>query len=94
MPAAAPPRTPESETGLLASYRRQLETADRLDSPEGAHVMHLAALFATGSHTASGAASLSRELRAAMDVAMAGAPREADKVDELSARRIAKATGA
>lgn len=83
-----------AETGLVTAYGRQLAAADRLETPEGAHVMHLARLFAAGNHTASGAASLSRELRAALAEALKGAPAAADKLDELAARRQAKAEGA
>lgn len=79
---------------LTATYQRQLVEADRLDTPEGAHVMFLAELFAAGGHTAAGAASLSRELRAAMELALRGAPRQADFLDELDERRRRKATGA
>lgn len=79
---------------LTAAYQRQLVEADRLDAPEGAHVMFLAELFAAGGHTAAGAASLSKELRAAMELALRGAPRQADFLDELDERRRRKATGA
>ena len=79
---------------MLAAYRRRLVEAERLDSPEGAHAMYLATLLAAGSHTAAGAASLSRELRAAMDVALQGAPVEADAVDEIAERRARKLGGA
>lgn len=56
--------------------------------------MHLAGLFANGQHTAAGAAALSRELRAAMETALQGAPQKADAMDELEARRRQKAAGA
>lgn len=79
---------------LVESYRRQLETAERLETPEGALVLHLATLFASDGHTASGAAALSRELRAAMEVALRGAAKQGDAVDELLARRRAKAESA
>lgn len=89
------PEQPDlSEVGLVSAYRSQLESAGRLDTPEGAHVMLLAGLFVSGQHTASGAASLSRELRAAMETALKGAPRKADAVDELSNRRAQKLAGA
>lgn len=71
-----------------------MEAAGRLSGPEGAQVIHLATLLVTGQHTAAGAASLSRELRAAMEAAMQGAPKAADALDELAARRSQKATGA
>lgn len=94
-----PPKAPASAQagpgpGLVGSYRAQLGKAERLETPEGALVMHLATLFASGEHTAAGAASLSRELRAAMDAALRGAPTQADALDELGARRRRKATGA
>lgn len=90
-----PPSEPlRADTPLVEAYRKRLEAAERLDSPEGALVMTLARLFAAGEHTSSGAASLSRELRAAMDVALQGAPTEADSLDELARRRQAKAAGA
>lgn len=81
-------------TRLVESYRAVLEAAGRLDTPQGAHVAHLAQLFATGPHTAAGAASLSRELRAALDSALAGVPPTADALDELAARRQTKMSGA
>jgi hypothetical protein len=94
-PDAEPPATSEHhEPQLVASYRRRLETAERLGTPEGEHVLLLARLLATSEHTAAGAASLSRELRAAMEDALRDAPREADKLDELAARRAAKVAGA
>lgn len=92
--SAAPERSSSPPSGLIGSYRAQLEKAERLDTPEGALVMHLATLFAGGEHTAAGAASLSRELRAAMGAALRGAPTQADALDELGARRRWKATGA
>lgn len=82
------------ENGLVGEYRRRLDAAGRLDSPEGAHVLLLARMFEAGGHTAAGAASLSRELRAAMDDAMRGAAKAADRLDELAARRDRKVSGA
>ena len=82
------------EPPLVASYRRQLEAAEQVDTPEGAHVMHLAMLFAASSHTASGAAALSRELRAAMEAALKDAPHQGDRLDELAERRAQKAGSA
>lgn len=94
------PKPPEPEVpvapvvSLESTYREQLESAGRLDTPAGALVMHLATLFANGQHTAAGAAALSRELRAAMEVAVRGAGLQGDAVDELLERRRRKATGA
>lgn len=81
-------------TGLVASYRQRLEEAERLNTPEGEHVLLLANLLAGSGHTAAGAASLSRELRAAMEETLKHAPRAADKLDELQERRRMKAAGA
>lgn len=85
-------------SGVAATYEKRLTAADVLDTPEGAHVMLLARLLesgsSSGSMTAAGAASLSRELRAAMEAALADAPAEADVLDELAERRRQKAAGA
>lgn len=91
-PAAA--EKPHAPGGLVESYRARLEAAECLNTPEGAHALHLAELLAAGSHTASGAAALSKELRAAMTEALKDAPVTADRLDELEARRKAKAAGA
>ena len=93
-PACVPEVPDSEESALVVSYRAQLVQAERLGSPEGAHVMHLANLFANGQHTAAGAASLSKELRAAMEMALKGAPKAADALDELAKRRQQKASGA
>lgn len=91
----AEPSVPaEDGSPLTRAYRRQLTDAERLDTPEGQHVMHLVALFDTDGHTAAGAASLSKELRSAMELALRGAPKQADALDELSQRRSRKASGA
>jgi hypothetical protein len=90
MPDQAPTATPS----LVDAYRQQLVDANRLETPEGAHVVFLADLFAAGGHTAAGAASLSKELRAAMEMALRGAPRRDDFLDELDERRRRKAAGA
>lgn len=82
------------EAPLVAMYRKRLETAEQVETPEGAHVLYLAALLVAGEHTASGAASLSKELRAAMELAVKDAPREPDAIDELEERRRAKVAGA
>jgi hypothetical protein len=79
---------------LEDTYRKHLELAERLETPEGAHVMLLAQLLAAGEHTASGAAALSKELRAAMTVALKDAPTKSDFLDELADRRRSKAAGA
>ncbi len=72
-------------SSLVDSYRQKLESVGRLDCPEGALVMELAQMMTAGrgNHTAAGAASLSRELRAAMEAAMADARPEADVIDHI-----------
>jgi hypothetical protein len=77
---------------LVAQYRAELAEAKRLDTPAGQHALFLAEMLAAGKHTASGAASLSREVREAMAVAMKGAGKP-DAVDELTARRRARGVG-
>lgn len=79
--------------GLVDAIRQSLEAAERLGTSEGAQALMLAEMLASGSHTASGAASLSRELRAALQDALAGAAKAADRLDELAARRGRKASG-
>ena len=90
-----PPQPPsQGEPGLVAAYRDQLDERGVLDTPEGAQVLHLATLLQAGPHTASGAAALSRELRAAAEAALRHAAPAADRFDEIAARRAAKAAGA
>lgn len=84
----------QSSVGLLEAYRRRLEDAGRVDAPEGVHVLTLAEMLTVGQHTASGAASLSRELRAAMEEAMKGTKPAADFIDELAERRRKKISSA
>lgn len=84
-------KTPVSETpasaGLVETYRARLVEADRLDTPEGQHVMQLAETLATPGHTANGLAALSRELRTALAEVLKNAPQAADRLDELAERR-------
>lgn len=93
---AAPPPAATASASVVASYEKRLAASDVLGTPEGSHVMLLARLLedGVGSMTAAGAASLSRELRAAMEAALKDAPAEGDVLDELSARRQQKASGA
>lgn len=98
-PAAEPitlhPAEPlEGEEPLVASYREALEAAGRASTPEGLHVLFLANFLAAGKHTGAGAASLSRELRAAVELAMRGAKQKSDALDELATRRDRKVSGA
>lgn len=79
---------------MYALYEQKLREVDRLETPEGAHVMLLARLLDADSHTASGAAALSRELRAALEATLKDAPRKADAFDELGKRRQQKLSSA
>lgn len=85
---------PLSEHPVVAQYRQRLTDAGRLETTKGAVVMHLAALFAAGDHTAAGAASLARQLLAAEEAALAGSKSTADAMDELAERRRFKASSA
>lgn len=65
----------------------QLRDAGREATPKGLIALNLAALLAAGGHTAAGAASLARQLDAALDAALAGSAQAADVIDELRSRR-------
>ncbi len=96
LPAPPPIRRVEPSLGpdVAATTVQALEDAGRLDTPLGAIAVRLATMLATGDHVASGAAALSKELRAALGEALAGAGKKADSLDELSKRRGRKASGA
>ena len=96
------PKTPHSgsetasdaDLALIESFQGRLVSAGRLETPQGQLVMRLVDLLVHGHHTSSGAATLSKEVRAAMDEALKGAPLPADALDELANRRRQKAAGA
>mgnify|MGYP001309527631 CR=1 FL=1 len=96
LPAAEEALPGGRAASMTDAYREKLAAVGRLETPEGAHVMHLVRLMESGVEgmTASGAASLSRELRAAMAEAMKDAGSATDSLDELAKRRQAKAGGA
>lgn len=93
LPTLLPPPSPSApqDGPVLASVRARLDEAERAGTPEAAVALRLAGLLDVGDFTASGAAALSRELRAALADALAGAPRAADGLDQLAQRRVAKA---
>jgi hypothetical protein len=96
IPVHSVERSDEQPAGsIISAYRDALRAADRLDTPEGWHVMALVHLMHSlqRSGTTSGAAALSKELRDAMAGALKGAPRAADSVDQLQARRRARILG-
>jgi hypothetical protein len=92
--AAAPPSPSEPLAVVAETTRKTLEAAKRANTPLGAIALELARNLADGGHTAAGLAALSKELRATLDAALAGAPIADDEVDELAARRVRKAAGA
>jgi hypothetical protein len=79
---------------LVATIEKKLRAADRLDTPAGQMALVLAERLAAGLDTGSALATLSRELTARMDEALAGAKLETDRLDELKARRERKAASA
>jgi hypothetical protein len=96
-PAADPVTLPadvDPERMTVTAVRTALDAAERTLSPAGALALGLAGLIDEGGHTAAGVAALSRELRATLAEALAGAQSAADRLDELAARRSRKASGA
>lgn len=78
----------ESGFSLVDSTRSVLVDADRLNSVAGQAAMVLAEQIVSGAHSGAGFAALVKQLHATMDVALEGARRVADPVDELLARRV------
>ena len=81
-------------TGLVAVATRELEEAGRLETTLGQAALALAVRIAAGNDTGSAVASLTRELRATLDAALAGARVAASPLeqmrDELAERRRMK----
>lgn len=86
-PIEAPSSPVEPPAPLVEAYRARLKACGRADTPEGQHVIRLAEALSRMADSAAGLASLSRELRLAMEAALAGAPRQGDALDELAGRR-------
>ena len=80
----------ESDWPQVVAVRSVLAAAGREHAPAGVLALRLAAMVDEGGHTASGAAALARQLLATMDTALAGAPKAADKLDEIAQRRARK----
>lgn len=77
----------------LATWKK-LEDADRVHEPEGVAALALAHRLDNGGRdTGSALASVARELRATLEVALKGANVAADPLDELRARREARLAG-
>lgn len=81
------PVEPERADDLVAATVRKLEEAGRLDSHEGQGALYIARrLVGSTRDNGSAIASLHREYREAMTVALAGAETEADAVAERVSR--------
>lgn len=72
---------------LHATYLKRLEGIGRAYSAEGRLVLYLARSLDSGEHTAAGQATLAMQLQRAAHDAFAGAPIDADELDELGAKR-------
>ena len=89
----------EPVTGLVAAVTRDLEKAGRVDTFDGQLALQLARKMAH--HDATGIASLSKELRIAMQLALASDDDDpnppddgADAVDEVARKRDEKRAAA
>lgn len=86
----APPSEPEKPAGtgpLETAAHTELAAVDRAETMAGAVALTLARRIdhASAAETGSAFAALTKELRAAMTAAMAGAEQAADGIDELRA---------
>ena len=80
---------------IEAQSLARLEGAGRIDTIEGQLLLRLAREADDGRATASQLASLSEKLLRVADAALAGTKtREPDRLDELTARRLAKVAAA
>jgi uncharacterized protein (DUF3084 family) len=86
---------PEDEGPVTIAVRAQLVAVDRLGTVDGQLALLMARRFESSEATAAAIATLSRELRRTMDLALEGTTsREPDFIDELHARRLRKITKA
>ena len=94
------PERDEPVTGLVAAVTRDLEKAEQLDTFDGQLALQLARKMAD--HDATGIASLSKELRTAMQLALSrdhsgddpDPDDDADAVDEVAKKRDDKLAAA
>lgn len=98
-PSPSAPSTPEArfvrEPGkVTAAALRELTAAGREETLLAQAVLAIALRIDSAETSGSALAALSRELRSTMAEAVADAPRAADPLDEIGARRTAKAAGA
>lgn len=94
MPKSAPVVPVPAEAagaGLIATVVNELTAADRLNTAVGQCALRLAVRMETSTvDTGAGLAAMSKELRAVMAQALAGAQEAEDPIDELRARRDRK----
>lgn len=76
---------------LEAATLRELRARDREASPQGVAALLAARELEGRTHSGSQFASLMREFRDALSMALKGAPRERDALDDLEARRLQRA---
>jgi predicted nucleic acid-binding Zn ribbon protein len=85
------PAAPSVVSSVYAATLTALTSANRVDTPSGQSALILAGrLDSATSDTGSSLAALARQHLAVLDEALRDAPREADGVDELRARRLAR----
>ena len=82
--------TPDTGEGVRSATFAELSAAGRADTAKGRACLLLAARLDEQVDTAAGMAAAVKQLREALDDALAGAAVAADPVDELQRRRRAK----
>ena len=90
----AVPAALRESSGVVAAVMVELEAAGRLGSVLGGQALALARAVDDSSTSGAAVASLSRELRTVMAEVVRGGVRAADGLDEVAARRAAKAASA
>lgn len=96
-PETAPADAPQTVLDvplLVAATIDELAKADRLGTALGQAALVLAEKACNRHDTGSATASVIRQLQATLSAALAGAESSSDPLDELDARRRAKASGA
>lgn len=88
--ATAPVGPPADTSGVYGATFAELAAAGRADTAKGRAALLLAERLDERIDTAAGAAAAVKQLREALDDALAGARVAADPVDELRRRREAK----
>lgn len=99
-PAAAPSQPPpdddpdpQLEPELVTTTRRELEDAGKLDTALGQQALLLAERMSSPFASAAAVASLAKRHSDLIAALVPPAPGKPDKLDELAARRLMKASG-